>query len=107
MQENTEINRHGFLIYFNQMYKYYLASQQMKIYKHWKAEWTIHKRRFSSLLHVPVVASGGVGTLDHIREGLVEGKADAALAASIFHYREYSIKETKEYLRSKGVPVRL
>jgi cyclase len=42
-----------------------------------------------------------------MREGLVEGKADAALAASIFHYREYSVKETKEYLKSKGVPVRL
>ncbi|MBI5307086.1 MAG: imidazole glycerol phosphate synthase subunit HisF, partial [Planctomycetes bacterium] len=56
---------------------------------------------------VPVVASGGVGTLEHLREGLVEGKADAALAASIFHYREYTIKEAKEYLKSKGVPVRL
>ena len=64
-------------------------------------------RRISEAVSIPVVASGGVGTLDHIREGLVEGKADAALAASIFHYREYSIKETKEYLRSKGVPVRL
>ena len=64
-------------------------------------------RRISEAVSIPVVASGGVGTLDHLREGLVEGKADAALAASIFHYREYSIKETKEYLRSKGVPVRL
>ena len=64
-------------------------------------------RRISESVSIPVVASGGVGTLDHLREGLVEGKADAALAASIFHYREYSIKETKEYLRSKGVPVRL
>lgn len=64
-------------------------------------------RRISEAVTIPVVASGGVGTLDHLREGLVEGKADAALAASIFHYREYSIKETKEYLRSKGVPVRL
>ena len=54
-----------------------------------------------------VVASGGVGTLEHLREGLVEGKADAALAASIFHYREYSVHEAKEYLNSKGVPVRL
>jgi cyclase len=64
-------------------------------------------RRISEAVSIPVVASGGVGTLEHMREGLVEGKADAALAASIFHYREYSIKETKEYLRSKGVPVRL
>ncbi|MEE8328482.1 MAG: HisA/HisF-related TIM barrel protein, partial [Thermodesulfovibrionia bacterium] len=61
----------------------------------------------SGTVSIPVIASGGVGTLEHLREGLVEGKADAALAASIFHYREYSIKEAKEYLKSKGVPVRL
>nr|MBC8414018.1 imidazole glycerol phosphate synthase subunit HisF [bacterium] len=64
-------------------------------------------RSISEAVSIPVVASGGVGNLDHMREGLVEGKADAALAASIFHYREYSIKETKEYLRAHGVPVRL
>lgn len=64
-------------------------------------------RRVSETVSVPVVASGGVGTLEHLREGLVEGKADAALAASIFHYREYSIEESKEYLRSKGVLVRI
>jgi cyclase len=63
--------------------------------------------RIADAVTIPVVASGGVGTLEHLREGLVEGKADAALAASIFHYREYSVKETKEYLHSKGVPVRL
>jgi cyclase len=63
--------------------------------------------RIAEAVTIPVVASGGVGTLEHMREGLVEGKADAALAASIFHYREYSIRETKEYLKSKGVPVRL
>lgn len=56
---------------------------------------------------IPVIASGGVGNLEHLYEGLVLGKADAALAASIFHYREYSIKQAKEYLRSKGVAVRL
>jgi cyclase len=56
---------------------------------------------------IPVIASGGVGTLEHLYEGLVFGKADAALAASIFHYREYSIKQAKEYLKSKGVAVRL
>ncbi|MEF9438651.1 MAG: HisA/HisF-related TIM barrel protein, partial [Candidatus Mariimomonas ferrooxydans] len=61
----------------------------------------------SRAVSIPVIASGGVGTLEHLREGLVEGRADAALAASIFHYREYSIKEAKEYLKSKGVPVRL
>ncbi|KPK34329.1 MAG: imidazole glycerol phosphate synthase subunit HisF [Nitrospira bacterium SG8_35_1] len=64
-------------------------------------------RKIAETVTIPVVASGGVGTLEHMREGLVEGKADAALAASIFHYREYSVKETKEYLKSKGVPVRL
>ena len=56
---------------------------------------------------IPVIASGGVGNLEHIYDGLVNGKADAALAASIFHYREYTIKEVKEYLKSKGVVVRL
>ncbi len=63
-------------------------------------------RTISEMVSIPVVASGGVGTLEHLREGLVEGKADAVLAASIFHYREYSIHEAKEYLNSKGVPVR-
>lgn len=58
-------------------------------------------------LNIPVIASGGVGNLEHIAQGLTEGEADAALAASIFHFGEYSIKETKEYLRSKGVPVRI
>jgi cyclase len=64
-------------------------------------------RTISEAVSIPVVASGGVGTLEHLREGLVEGKADAALAASIFHYREYTMHEAKEYLHSKGVPVRL
>ena len=64
-------------------------------------------RKISETVTIPVVASGGVGTLEHLREGLVEGKADAALAASIFHYREYSVHEAKEYLKLKGVPVRL
>ncbi len=58
-------------------------------------------------LNIPVIASGGVGNLEHIAEGLTEGEADAALAASIFHFGEFSIKETKEFLRSKGVPVRI
>ena len=64
-------------------------------------------RKIAEAVSIPLVASGGVGTLEHLREGLVEGKADAALAASIFHYREYTIKEAKEYLRDKGVTVRL
>jgi len=55
---------------------------------------------------VPVIASGGVGTLEHIYEGLTVGGATAALAASIFHYREYTIRECKQYLAARGVPVR-
>ena len=64
-------------------------------------------RAVAEAVPVPVIASGGVGTLEHLRAGLVEGKADAALAASIFHDGMHSIAEAKEYLRSHGVPVRL
>ena len=64
-------------------------------------------RTISEHVSIPVIASGGAGTLEHLYEGLVPGKADAALAASIFHFREYTVKEAKEYLRSKGVYVRL
>ncbi|PKM83313.1 MAG: imidazole glycerol phosphate synthase [Firmicutes bacterium HGW-Firmicutes-14] len=64
-------------------------------------------RAVADLVNIPVIASGGVGDLEHIREGLVEGGADAALAASIFHFGEYSIRESKEYLRQNGVIVRL
>ena len=63
-------------------------------------------RAVAELVNIAVIASGGVGNLEHIREGLVEGKADAALAASIFHFGEYSIRETKQYLKEKGVVVR-
>ena len=56
---------------------------------------------------IPVIASGGVGTLDHIVEGLTTAGADAALAASIFHFREYSIRQAKEHLQKHGVPVRI
>ena len=56
---------------------------------------------------IPVIASGGAGTMEHFCEALTEGKADAALAASLFHYKELEIKEVKEYLREKGVSVRL
>jgi cyclase len=63
-------------------------------------------RTIAEAVSIPVIASGGVGNLEHLYEGLVLGKADAALAASIFHYREYSIREAKEYLASKGVVVR-
>jgi cyclase len=64
-------------------------------------------RAVSEAVPVPVIASGGVGNLDHLAEGLQRGKADAVLAASIFHYREYSIRQAKEHLASKGIPVRL
>jgi len=64
-------------------------------------------RAIAGAVRIPVIASGGVGTLEHIAEGLTEGGADAALAASIFHFGNYSIREVKEYLRSRGIPVRL
>ncbi|HYW84741.1 MAG TPA: HisA/HisF-related TIM barrel protein, partial [Spirochaetia bacterium] len=64
-------------------------------------------RAISEAVAIPVIASGGVGTLEHLYEGLVDGKADAVLAASIFHYREYSVEEAKKYLRARGVSVRL
>ncbi|MCX5799038.1 MAG: imidazole glycerol phosphate synthase subunit HisF [Proteobacteria bacterium] len=64
-------------------------------------------RAISEAVNIPVIASGGVGTLEHLYEGLVEAKADAVLAASIFHYREYTVIDAKKYLREKGVNVRL
>ena len=63
-------------------------------------------RAVADAVRVPVIASGGVGTLEHIREGLTDGGATAALAASIFHYREYTVAECKQYLADRGVPVR-
>lgn len=64
-------------------------------------------RTISEAVSIPVIASGGVGTLEHLYEGLAMGKADAVLAASIFHYREYTMEEAKRYLASKGITVRL
>jgi cyclase len=61
----------------------------------------------SDTAEIPVVASGGVGTLEHFYDGFTKGKADACLAASVFHYGEFTIKEVKEYLRGRGIPVRL
>ena len=63
-------------------------------------------RMVADSVGIPVIASGGAGTLEHLAEVLTEGKADAALAASIFHYREFTIRETKEFLRERGIPVR-
>ena len=64
-------------------------------------------RAISEAVNIPVIASGGVGTLDHLYEGLVDGKADAVLAASIFHYREFTVMDVKKYLKDRGVNVRL
>ena len=63
-------------------------------------------RAISERVDIPVIASGGVGNLEHIYDGLTAGKASAALAASIFHFREYSIADCKTYLQSRGVVVR-
>src|ERR1043165_4635119 len=63
-------------------------------------------RRISEAVGVPVVASGGAGTLEHMAEVLLEGKADAVLAASIFHFGEFSVGQVKEYLAAKKIPVR-
>jgi cyclase len=63
--------------------------------------------KISSIINIPVIASGGVGNLDHLVDGIKLGKASAVLAASIFHYGKYSVKEAKQYLDSKGIPVRI
>ena len=55
---------------------------------------------------IPVIASGGVGNLEHLYEGIAEGHAEAVLAASIFHFGEYTVEQAHEYLRARGVPVR-
>ena len=60
----------------------------------------------SDAVGIPVIASGGAGNLEHLYEGIVQGKADAVLCASIFHYREYTIAQAKQYLKEKGLPVR-
>ncbi len=64
-------------------------------------------RAIAESVSIPVIASGGAGKLEHFRDALTEGKADAALAASLFHYKELEIRQVKEYLRGEGVSVRL
>ena len=64
-------------------------------------------RAISEAVTVPVIASGGVGNLQHLADGIIEGKADAVLAASIFHFAEYTIREAKEHMASRGIEVRL
>jgi cyclase len=60
----------------------------------------------ASAVSMPVIASGGVGTLSHLYDGLTQGRADAVLAASIFHFRTHTVQEAKAYLSRRGVPVR-
>jgi cyclase len=64
-------------------------------------------REISEALHIPVIASGGAGSFDHLYDACTEGKADAVLCASIFHYHEYTIQAAKTYLREKGVEMRI
>jgi len=64
-------------------------------------------RAISEAVSVPVIASGGVGNLDHLAEGVITGKADAVLAASIFHFAEYTIHQAKEHMASRGIEMRL
>jgi cyclase len=61
----------------------------------------------SDAVQVPVIASGGVGNLDHLADGVQQGGADAVLAASIFHYGEYTVQQAKQRMRERGIPVRL
>jgi cyclase len=63
-------------------------------------------RAVSTAVGIPVIASGGVGTLEHLYEGLTQGRADAVLAASIFHFREHTVAEAKAYLQQRGLPMR-
>lgn len=64
-------------------------------------------RAISDAVSVPVIASGGVGNLDHLAEGVIQGKADAVLAASIFHFAEYSVEQAKQHMQSRGIEVRI
>jgi len=64
-------------------------------------------RAVSDAVNIPVIASGGVGNLDHLVEGVLKGHADAVLAASIFHFGEYTIQQAKERMRAAGIEVRL
>ena len=64
-------------------------------------------RAVARAVPIPVIASGGVGTLEHFAEGVIEGEADAVLAASVFHFGTFSIRQVKEYMASQGIPVRL
>ena len=64
-------------------------------------------RAVSEAVGVPVIASGGVGTLEHLADGIIEGRADAVLAASVFHFGDFTVRQAKEHMRSRGIEVRL
>ena len=64
-------------------------------------------REITDSVDIPVIASGGVGTLQHLADGVTQGGADAVLAASIFHFGEYTVREAKQYMVSEGIPMRL
>ena len=64
-------------------------------------------RAVSDALTIPIIASGGVGTLDHLADGVQQGRADAVLAASIFHYGEFTVAQAKQHMAARGIPVRL
>jgi cyclase len=64
-------------------------------------------RAFSDALGIPVIASGGVGSLEHLADGVLHGHADAVLAASIFHYGEYTVRQAKQLMAERGIEVRM
>ena len=64
-------------------------------------------RAVARAVDIPVIASGGVGKLEHFAEGVIEGEADAVLAASVFHFGELTVRQVKEHMASQGIPVRL
>jgi len=64
-------------------------------------------RAVADAVTVPVIASGGVGTREHLAQGILEGKADAVLAASVFHFGEFTVREAKQHMQSRGIEVRL
>jgi len=61
----------------------------------------------SDAVSVPVIASGGVGTREHLAEGILEGHADAVLAASVFHFGDFTVRDSKQFMQSRGIEVRL
>ena len=93
---------------FGRILKEDLASYRDELLISTKAGYDIElTRAIAKSVSIPVIASGGAGTLEHFYDALTDGKADAVLAASLFHYKELEIKEVKKYLADRGIPVRL